>query len=97
MYFAYYTAIESPAMSNISDIPDFDDTTGTRTAIFHIRHCYDYLRQAIMCASDTNLEVLDHERHVTNGWGQPKTCRDYRKVFEFAEKYANSTDTGIVT
>lgn len=50
-----------------------------------------------MCAADTNLEVLNEKTHLTNGWGQPKQCRDYQRVFAWAEKYANSSDTGIVT
>lgn len=63
----------------------------------HIRHCFDYLRQALMCAADTNMEVLDPETHTTSGWGQGKQCRDYDEVVMWAEKWANSTDTGIVT
>lgn len=62
----------------------------------HIRHCFDYLRQALMCAADTNMEVLDPETHTTSGWGQGKRCRDYDEVVMWAEKWANSTDTGIV-
>ena len=49
-----------------------------------------------MCSADTNLEVLNHETHLTNGWGQTKICRDYDKISKFAEKYANSSDTGII-
>lgn len=84
-------------MVNSTDIPDFDNETSTRIAPFHIRHCFDYIRQALMCAADTNLEVLDRETHLTNGWGQPKQCRDYEQVVAWAELYANSSDTGIVT
>lgn len=49
-----------------------------------------------MCAADTNLEVVDQKTHATSGWHQPKKCRDYDQIFQWAEKYANSTDTGIV-
>ncbi|KAI8950687.1 hypothetical protein F4801DRAFT_548033 [Xylaria longipes] len=91
---AYYDALERPPTS---DVPDFDNMTSTRIAPFHIRHCFDYLRQAIMCAADTNLEVLNQETHLTNGWGQPKLCRDYEQIFAWAERFANSSDTGIVT
>ena len=70
---------------------------GTRIEVTHIRHCFDNIRQALMCASDTNLEVLDHGNHTTNGWGQGKRCRDFSEIFAFAEKWANSSDTGILT
>ncbi|KAL4943308.1 hypothetical protein BDV06DRAFT_211161 [Aspergillus oleicola] len=76
---------------------EFLNSTGTRMAPSHIRHCFDYLRQTIMCAADTNLEVLDWEMHLTSGWGQNRICRDFEKVFEWAEKWANSSDTGLIT
>ena len=93
---AYYDALESPGIANVADIQDKDQPTGTRIAVPHIRHCFDYLRQALMCSADTNLETVDHQTHLTNGWGQPKQCRDYEEIFNFAKKYANSTDEGII-
>ncbi|KAM3074410.1 hypothetical protein ACMFMF_006423 [Clarireedia jacksonii] len=63
----------------------------------HVRHCFDYVRRGIICAADTNLEVVDPVNHTTNGWGQEKTCRDFGAVFEYAKRWANSTDKGIVT
>ena len=80
-----------------SDTNEEPELFGTRIAPSHIRHCFDYLRRAIMCASDTNLEVVDRVKRTTNGWGQEKRCRDYGEVFRFAEKWANSSDTGITT
>lgn len=94
---AYYQALESMPVTNMTDIPDLEESTSTRIAPFHVRHCFDYIRQALMCAADTNMEVVDHETHLTNGWGQPKQCRDYKHVLAWAEQYANSSDTGIVT
>ncbi|KAF2875138.1 hypothetical protein BDV95DRAFT_309506 [Massariosphaeria phaeospora] len=94
---AYYKALESPPTSNFTDIPDFDHETGVKTAVPHIHHCFDYLRQTIMCAADTNMEVLDRETHATNGFGQTKKCRNYEHVFAWAERYANSSDTGILS
>ncbi|KAI0867572.1 hypothetical protein GGS24DRAFT_515175 [Hypoxylon argillaceum] len=93
----YYDALARSPTTSPGDIPDFDNMTSTRIAPFHIRHCFDYLRQAIMCAADTNFEVLDRDTHLTNGWGQPKLCRDYEQIFAWAEQFANSSDTGIVT
>lgn len=69
---------------------------GARIDQHHIRHCFDYLRQAIVCAADTNLEVVDRVTHVTNGWGQEKICRDWDAVVRYAERWANTSDTGIV-
>ncbi|KAK2598907.1 hypothetical protein QQS21_005649 [Conoideocrella luteorostrata] len=94
---AYYKALESQPPNNLTGVPDLDNNTNTRIAPSHVRHCFDYIRQALICAADTNLEVLDRDTHLTNGWGQPKQCRSYADVFSWAEKYANSSDTGILT
>ncbi|CAG8977582.1 hypothetical protein HYALB_00008358 [Hymenoscyphus albidus] len=70
---------------------------GTRIHTHHIRHCFDYLRRAIMCAADTNLEVIDPTNHTTDGWGQAKKCRNFTLVREYAERWAPNEDTGIIT
>jgi hypothetical protein len=61
----------------------------------HIRHCFDYLRRAIMCAADTNLEPLDPVTEATNGWGSLRTCRDFEKVKRYAEVWKSTTHVGI--
>ncbi|KAL4865663.1 hypothetical protein BDV12DRAFT_210975 [Aspergillus spectabilis] len=94
-YYADISTIEH--LNGNQDADDYLQHTGTRMAPEHIRHCFDYLRQALMCAADTNLEVVSHESHLVSGWGQPRQCRDYNAVFAWAEKWANSSDTGIVT
>ncbi|MCJ1446042.1 MAG: hypothetical protein MMC23_006547 [Stictis urceolatum] len=87
---AYYDALEN-SNSSVSE----NGPQGTRITPTHVSHCFDYLRRSIMCAADTNLEVVDHVTRTTNGWGREKKCRDYAKVVEFAERWANSTDRGI--
>ena len=61
----------------------------------HMRHCFDYLRRALMCAADTNLEAVSPAHHVTTGWGSPRVCRDYGGVLAWAERWRNSDDEGI--
>ncbi|KAF2770693.1 hypothetical protein EJ03DRAFT_247723, partial [Teratosphaeria nubilosa] len=45
----------------------------------HIRHCFAYLAQAILCAGDTTVEwarVLEGgERLDVDGWGVPHVCK----------------------
>lgn len=95
---SYYTAIEEADIARGGQRPDeFLKETGTRMAQSHVRHCFDYIRQTLMCSADTNLEVLDRETRATSGWGQRRQCRSYHEVFEWAEKWANSTDTGILS
>ncbi|KAJ5797337.1 uncharacterized protein N7503_006633 [Penicillium pulvis] len=95
---SYYTAIEDADVARGGQRPDeFLEETGTRMAQSHVRHCFDYIRQTLMCGADTNLEVLDYETRATSGWGQKRQCRSYHEVYEWAEKWANSTDTGILS
>ncbi|KAK4500700.1 hypothetical protein PRZ48_008889 [Zasmidium cellare] len=56
----------------------------------HNNHCYEYIRQAILCAGDMTLEpaeVQNGERiHSVDGWGVTHQCRDFEKILEFAER-----------
>ena len=74
----------------------FLNAIGARTDPVHMRHCFDYLRRAIMCAADTNLEAVSQENRVTTGWGSTRTCRDYSAVKAWAESWRNTSDTGIL-
>lgn len=47
----------------------------------HMAHCFDYLRQSIMCAGDMTLEWPKEgpngERLVVDGWGIQHQCKDW--------------------
>ncbi|KAL3422014.1 hypothetical protein PVAG01_06170, partial [Phlyctema vagabunda] len=49
--------------------------------IHHTNHCFDYLRQAIMCAGDMSIEGRAPPDHITqdhiNGMGQKHICRSW--------------------
>ncbi|KAL7946384.1 hypothetical protein V8C42DRAFT_352618 [Trichoderma barbatum] len=56
----------------------------------HLNHCFDYLRQAIMCTGDTTLEkVVADEKGVLkpdiDGWGTIHECKSWNMLYEFAE------------
>lgn len=55
----------------------------------HMVHCLDYIRQALQCHVDTNLEfrvALGTRDAAFTGYGEHK-CRDFDRVFRFAEKW----------
>ncbi|KAK2600048.1 hypothetical protein QQS21_005212 [Conoideocrella luteorostrata] len=53
----------------------------------HLSHCWDYLRQSIMCSADTTLEWLEPpEEHGTTGWGYQHKCRDFSAISSWAEE-----------
>lgn len=41
----------------------------------HVEHCFDYLRQGIVCAGDATLEGPDPGRRSLSGYGTVHRCR----------------------
>jgi len=57
---------------------------------WHVIHCFDYMRQAVMCAADMSIEGLettspDHNGG-SDGWDAKHVCRDYSQVTTYLEK-----------
>jgi hypothetical protein len=52
----------------------------------HAEHCFDYLRQAILCAADTTLEHVNPELYGFET-SLPKKCRNVDQVAEWAAKW----------
>ncbi|PSS05154.1 hypothetical protein BD289DRAFT_449027 [Coniella lustricola] len=55
-------------------------------------HCFDYLRQSIMCCGDTALEgqhtILFPEDLIgSDGWDAKHVCRDYSAIKNFLEEH----------
>ena len=47
----------------------------------HIAHCFDYLRQGIMCSADVTLES---NTTLGTGWGSVHQCKNYTEIFDWA-------------
>ncbi|KNG84912.1 hypothetical protein ANOM_006412 [Aspergillus nomiae NRRL 13137] len=66
----------------------------------HTKHCIDYLRQSIMCASDATLEgsgVLGGGRNrAVDGWNNTHQCRDWDSLYDFASRHRMLDSDGIV-
>ncbi|KAH8817349.1 hypothetical protein F5884DRAFT_874354 [Xylogone sp. PMI_703] len=58
----------------------------------HVEHCFDYLRQTIMCYSDTTLEpFLESDGRTlksegSSGWGAVHMCRNFDKFASWAKE-----------
>ncbi|KAI0399175.1 hypothetical protein F4802DRAFT_590783 [Xylaria palmicola] len=59
-------------------------TNLTEEIAHHSAHCFDYLRQSIMCAADTNLEG---ETDAGPGWGSVHQCADYDAVLAWGNEH----------
>jgi hypothetical protein len=62
----------------------------------HLRHCFDYLRQSLMCGADTNLEPVKEDLGGVTGWGNPRVCRDHEQLVRWAEEWKIGNTSGIM-
>ncbi|KIX97048.1 uncharacterized protein Z520_07162 [Fonsecaea multimorphosa CBS 102226] len=67
----------------------------------HARHCFDYLRQSIMCAGDVSYEsaiVLPSGKLVNgvDGWGDWHLCRNWDTIWQYAVQHRGQNFSGIV-
>ena len=53
----------------------------------HVRHCLDYLRQAIMCHADFNFEPVVPELGGARGFGVEHTCGNYKGVLDWVAEW----------
>lgn len=56
-----------------------DSTTEPRMMLtqMHAEHCFDYLREGVMCAGDTTLEGPDSAGRTIEVWGAMHDCRKW--------------------
>jgi len=77
-----------------------DGMTERELGLHHVEHCFEYLRQAVMCSADTNLEgtrVLEGGMVEAVAFGgAERTCRDWEGVKGWAEKWSAGGGEGIV-
>ncbi|MCJ1312976.1 hypothetical protein MMC25_006652 [Agyrium rufum] len=69
--------------------PDVEDP------FYHSRHCFDYLRQSVMCAGDMTIEMEGFEANGTSkgitGIGAEHRCVDWDALVDWAaESFAKS-------
>ncbi|KAF2024504.1 hypothetical protein EK21DRAFT_104617 [Setomelanomma holmii] len=88
--------VENPWIENSLNNPSHLHPT-------HIAHCFDYLRQALQCAADSNLEDViekkNEEGEITQeapGWGGTRVCRDFEGLREWSAKWRAGEGMGIL-
>lgn len=60
----------------------------------HIAHCFEYLRQTLICVADTNIEQIDPDAGGVTGWGVERRCGDYDEVVQWATTWKSKTVKG---
>lgn len=64
--------------------------------MWHIRHCFEYLKNSLTCCADTALEgqKSDTDEPATDGFGAYHVCRDYDSVYDWAKEHRISDQGG---
>lgn len=66
----------------------------------HLGHCFDYLRQAVLCAGDMALEPATEDKHTgirgVSGWNVTHQCKDRQKIYDFALQHRYSDSGGVL-
>ncbi|KZL71883.1 hypothetical protein CT0861_02278 [Colletotrichum tofieldiae] len=60
----------------------------------HLNHCWDYLRQGLMCNTDLTLEWRGKEEGT--GWGYQRQCKDWNAIYHWIENHRLTNDRGIL-
>ncbi|KAI0834882.1 hypothetical protein F5Y06DRAFT_306482 [Hypoxylon sp. FL0890] len=57
---------------------------------WHLGHCFDYLRQGIMCCGDVALEgeqtTFPHGFDGSDGWDAKHVCKNYDEIYDYLER-----------
>ncbi|KAL7941847.1 hypothetical protein V8C42DRAFT_333892 [Trichoderma barbatum] len=62
----------------------------------HVRHCFDYLRQSIMCCGDMSLEWARPSLPTVDGWDIPHRCKSFDEAVAWTLQHrAPHEKTGI--
>lgn len=77
---------------------------GQEARVSHVRHCFEYLRLALMCHADTTLESIDdmtliEDEEEVDGSKKPGSrhvCKRYDRIFDWMEENAVSPLNGII-
>ena len=63
----------------------------------HTAHCFEYLRQSIMCGADSTVEPAENaEEGAFLGWGFRRQCWDYLELKRWAERWRAFDATGFL-
>ena len=53
----------------------------------HVGHCFDYLRQSLVCSADSNLQPANRRVFEDADWGFDRQCRDIEELRTWAEEW----------
>jgi hypothetical protein len=62
----------------------------------HAAHCFEYLRQSIMCSADSSIEPAGSRIQGFLGWGFQRQCKSYDQLRDWAEEWKAFEGHGFI-
>jgi hypothetical protein len=66
-----------------------------RTSHHHVRHCFEYLRQSLICLADSNLEMMNYTARGISGWQTERTCRNFEELTDWANEWGITREEAL--
>lgn len=88
----YSRADPATLLAQSPDVPWANQTfDGLTNGLWHVSHCFDILRQALLCSADMSLEwpmKLGDKGDIVVGWENPHQCKDQKAVWGWIEEHS---------
>ncbi|KAI3318834.1 hypothetical protein HD806DRAFT_511125 [Xylariaceae sp. AK1471] len=88
---AYFTSLEG----NLEEVAAAGQDANHRTSRHHIRHCFEYLRQSLICLADSNLENMNYTTQGVSGWQTERTCRNFEGLKSWADHWGIAREEAL--
>ena len=89
---AHYATANSTKGSKI-ELADFDFGLDREE---HVGHCFEYLRQSLMCGADGTVEPAEHAKDGFLGWGFERKCGNYESLKDWAAEHRAFDGNGLL-
>ena len=71
----------------LAEMGDESREKNHRTSHHHVRHCFEYLRQSLICLADSNLEMMNYTARGISGWQTERTCRNFEELSDWSNEW----------
>jgi hypothetical protein len=88
---AFWASVDGTLEMEGSDLRDKNH----RASHHHVRHCFEYLRQSLICLADSNLETMNYTERGISGWETKRTCANFEKLSKWADKWGITREEAL--
>jgi hypothetical protein len=66
-----------------------------RASHHHVRHCFEYLRQSLVCLADPNLETMNYTQQGISGWQTERTRSNFEELSKWADEWGITREEAL--